>query len=429
MDDKDETTPCTMEDKKMLVEVFSVFSGDRLASVQIEKDDLVYNLVKIIRKASRIKIDFEILLFTDILDAIHPSLTIKNAGITNEVFLTVKKFQKLLLTTDLHGGVQIWNATTGTTVTSLEGYGAVTCVAISPDTLFIATGMLNDTVRIWNTVSGDELSLPHKTRVKNVNFSPNSMLLVTVCLNPDCTARVWEVVSGKLLYFLKHPKPALVSAEFSPDSKLLVTGSNHSARLWKLPPSLPYSKKVKFNEVYHGERVFSTSFSSDGSFLLTLSQTNNRAKVWSVTTLSCFLVLTATENAIFSPNGTMVAAYKNLDASIWDLKQIKCLLVAREYPFPISKVAFSTDERQVITCTWHRSVVIWNLKNGFRTTVLYPINMLWSWTLLTCFDDDANYLAISTDKAEEINIWNVKEGYFMTTIVHTIPLKSVKLIG
>jgi len=75
--------------------------------------------------------------------------------------------------------------------------------------------------------------LKHNGDVVSAQFSPDGKRIVTA--SKDKTARVWNAQSGKALTEpLKH-NGDVVSAQFSPDGKRIVTASSDkTARVWDI---------------------------------------------------------------------------------------------------------------------------------------------------------------------------------------------------
>jgi WD40 repeat protein len=72
-------------------------------------------------------------------------------------------------------------------------------VAWSPDGKTLASGSDDDTARLWDVASGQEVAAlsAHTDRVNSVAFSPDGKTLASG--SQDCSVRLWDVASGQLI--------------------------------------------------------------------------------------------------------------------------------------------------------------------------------------------------------------------------------------
>ena len=107
-------------------------------------------------------------------------------------------------------------------------------VAFSPDGQRIVTGSEDETAKVWEAASGQELLTlkGHSGWIHSVAFSPDGQRIVTG--SDDQTAKVWEAASGRELLTLKGHSGGVSSVAFSPDGQRIVTGSrDQTARVWE----------------------------------------------------------------------------------------------------------------------------------------------------------------------------------------------------
>ncbi|KAM3103583.1 toll/interleukin-1 receptor domain-containing protein [Phormidesmis sp. 146-12] len=123
----------------------------------------------------------------------------------------------------------------------------------------------------------------HSERVYSVSFSPDGKMIATG--SEDKTVKLWDL-QGRQLQTLKGHSGGVRSVSFSPDGKTLATGSNdNTVKLWDLQGRELQTLKG------HSGMVLSVSFSPDGKTLATGSD-DNTAILWnldlnSLMTLGC----------------------------------------------------------------------------------------------------------------------------------------------
>ncbi|MEQ1652374.1 MAG: hypothetical protein ABL897_07795, partial [Hyphomicrobium sp.] len=112
---------------------------------------------------------------------------------------------------------------------------AVHGVALSADGKWAATGCTDHMLRLWDTTTGTLHGQPleHDGGVYPIAFSPDSTMVVA---GSEKGAKLWEVASGKPLATFPHPG-FVYSLAFRPDGLAVLTSSHDgkadgTARLW-----------------------------------------------------------------------------------------------------------------------------------------------------------------------------------------------------
>ena len=116
-------------------------------------------------------------------------------------------------------------------------------VAFSPDGRTLAGGSDDDTVHLWDVVTGNlrYVLKGHKDGVHGVSFSPDGRLLASG--GGDHTIRLWDAAAGTLHHILKGQR-VVHSVAFSPDGQILARGGyDGTVLVWHPTKSRTVSRK------------------------------------------------------------------------------------------------------------------------------------------------------------------------------------------
>lgn len=228
--------------------------------------------------------------------------------------------------------VRLWDAGTGRLRRTFKGHkGAVMAVAFYHSRA-VASASIDGTVRFWHDSTDKELAVLtlHKVWVNDLVFSPDFKLLVTG--SSDKSVKIWRM--DRVLPKVKLPdldplgkggEAALVgsihtkigeirSVAISPDGKTIAAGVRYGMVL-----IIDVEKRALVHQFKaHNDDVWSLDFSADGKLLATGDGGWNKAgsvRLWSTEEWSRTRELTHTgevQCVAFSPKG------KYLAAGAWD---------------------------------------------------------------------------------------------------------------
>lgn len=119
---------------------------------------------------------------------------------------------------------------------------AVYQIALSPDGNWIAIATANPEIEVRSLVTGDLHARlqGHSDAVYAIAFSPDSRLLASGSRDWDRTVRLWDVASGSLLDTLSSHADSVRAIAFAPDGRVLASGgSDRAIVLWDVVTRKP----------------------------------------------------------------------------------------------------------------------------------------------------------------------------------------------
>jgi len=111
--------------------------------------------------------------------------------------------------------------------------GRVNAVNFSPDNSKVVSGSRDRKVKVWDAVTGALIwTGEHGAAVTTVNFSSDNSKVVSG--SGDRKVRVWDAVTGVLIWTGEHTDKIspVNSANFSPDNSKIVSGGAYTVKVW-----------------------------------------------------------------------------------------------------------------------------------------------------------------------------------------------------
>jgi WD40 repeat protein len=142
--------------------------------------------------------------------------------------------QRLAVGLDNNLGAQIWSLTSSKMLLSYRPPSQLRTLAWSPDGQFIVSGDVNGTIQVWNARNGTRVTTykghTHGTGISRVCWMPDGQRIISS--SRDGTVQIWRATTGQKLFTYRDPSGDIEAMAVSPDGSYIVTGGiDHKERV------------------------------------------------------------------------------------------------------------------------------------------------------------------------------------------------------
>ncbi len=320
--------------------------------------------------------------------------------------------KELVATVSKDGTVRIINALTGTCLHILEGRAArnVSAARFNSASDKVVIRYKDHTVRIWDVLTGQCLQILQvpATPIKRVEFSASGDTVVIHY--EDTTIRIWEVLTAECLQLYNGFDAYLAAKEVKltlSDKVVKICSTGKRKRIWDVMTG----KGLHFLRS-HSAQIKAAEFTIAGDKVVTIAS-DSTVRIWNVLTHECLHVLEGHKGCVTSATfndaeDKVVTCSDDGTVKIWNASTGECLQVLEGHKRCVTFATFNDAEDKLVTLSDDGTGRIWNASTGACLHVLEGCRAKFA-----CFDPesyDREKVMTVSEEDKTIRVWDILTG-------------------
>lgn len=241
--------------------------------------------------------------------------------------------------------------------------GPVKSVVFDPSSKYILTGSSDKSLIVWDIENQKELLTitGHVGEVKDICIGINDNRIYTAA---DRFIRVWDW-TGKLQMTTGGTSTYLWNISLHPNENVVTAGSfDPVVNIWPLNIKNKKTEKIR----HHNKSVLVSKFSPDGKLIATGSQ-DKTICIWTVDSLKLITCFQGHSESItdiewFPGNNHLISSSADSYIRLWDIENKKCSRIFEGHSKSIASIAISPDTLFILSGSADQMVNLWEVKTG-----------------------------------------------------------------
>ena len=273
----------------------------------------------------------------------------------------------------------------------------------------IATGSMDNTVRLWTPKTGEAHGQPlkgHTKWVTSLAWEPYHLQVPSrprlASSSKDCTVRIWDVVSKRIEIVLSAHKGSVSCVRWGGIGRIYTASHDKTVKVWDATKgTVIHTLSAHAHWVNHltlsTDFVLRTAYHDQPTSEIPSTQEGRIEKA-----KERFQKAATINNQIVE---RLVTASDDFTMYLWEPSSTtKPLARLLGHQKQVNHVSFSPDGFTIASCGWDNHVKLWNGRDGtFIATLRGHVGPVY----MACWSSDSRFL-ISGSKDTTLKVWEMK---------------------